>query len=82
MKGTICRTIGKKGRTAIPFTYQRNLGIINDTFLKLQTCGRINVTPLKEFKDGICESGVCYELTKPKAVSSRFDTSAEDKNIG
>ena len=102
MKGTICRIIGKRGRTTIPFTYRRLLGITNDTLLKWQIDGRrIIVTPLKEFKDGICESGAFYELTRPeevkrfveeipedtlrliqKAVSSKLNSSAEDKNIG
>ena len=39
---------------------------------------RIIVTPLKEFQDGICESGGFFELNRPEEVKRFVEEISED----
>lgn len=81
MKETICRIIGIRGRTTIPFIFRRDLKITDDTFLRWERSGqRLIVTPLREFKDGICVSGAFYELNNPEEIQRLVD-SADEKTL-
>lgn len=49
MKETICRIIGIRGRTTIPFIFRRDLKITDDKFLRWERSGQgLIVTPLRE----------------------------------
>lgn len=81
MKETICRIIGIRGRTTIPFIFRKDLKITDDTFLRWERSGQsLIVTPLREFKDGICVSGAFYEINNPEEIQ-KFVDSTDIKNL-
>lgn len=56
MKEIIYKTIGRKGRTTIPFIFRMRLEIADDTLLKFTTDGsRVIVSPMKECGSEMCE---------------------------
>lgn len=65
MSEIIYKTIGKRGRTTIPFSFRRDLKITDDRLLKFTKCGsRVVISPMVELEEGICESGAVYDLKK------------------
>lgn len=67
MSEIIYKTIGKRGRTTIPFSFRRDLKITDKRLLKFTRCGsRVVITPMIELEEGICESGAMYNLKKPE----------------
>ena len=56
MNGIIYKTIGKRGRTTIPFIFRSRLEIVNDTLLKFTLSGdQVIISPMKECGSQMCE---------------------------
>ena len=61
----ICyKTIGKRGRTTIPFCMRNALGIKNNTLLRFtRNEKQVLVTPMRECETGLCELHRKADLT-------------------
>ena len=56
MNGIIYKTIGRRGRTTIPFIFRSRLEIADDTLLKFTTNGsQVIISPMRECGSEMCE---------------------------
>lgn len=79
MKEIIYKTIGKRGRTTIPFSFRMGLRITDKMLLKFVRCGNsVVITPMREIEGGICESGAWYDLRKPEEAARLVANCSEE----